>query len=180
VKTPNLKLSDFGGSLGGPIVKDRTIFFGSYEGIRQVVSTSLVAQVPSESFRAQVLSTAPALAPFILAYPHANGPAINTNSAIYDSPAGTTQMEDSFMARVQHIFNERNNVFARYNVDRANVTAPSGLLQDKAVTTTTPMNATVQHIHVFSGTMVNQAALGFNRAGSLATIDSIRSKPVLN
>src|SRR6202043_1936602 len=37
-KTPNLKLNDFGGSLGGPVFKDRTFFFGSYEGLRQVVS----------------------------------------------------------------------------------------------------------------------------------------------
>ena len=34
--TPELRLNQFGGTLGGPIVKDRTFFFGNYEGFRQV------------------------------------------------------------------------------------------------------------------------------------------------
>src|SRR5262249_8364611 len=32
---PPLKRNQFGGYLGGPIAKDRTFFFGSYEGLRQ-------------------------------------------------------------------------------------------------------------------------------------------------
>jgi hypothetical protein len=76
------------------------------------------------------------------------------------------------MGRVQHIFGERDNLFVRYNLDHANITAPSGVLRDTAVTTENPMNATVQYIHVFSPTLVNQFALGFNRAGSVATINS--------
>jgi len=171
-KTPNLKLNDFGASLGGPIVRDRTFFFWSYEGLRQIVSTSLVAHVPSEAFRAQVLAQAPVLTPFIMAYPHANGALVDANTAVYDSPAGTRQSEDSYLARIQHTFNEKNNMFARYSVDHANITAPSGSLRDTTAINESPMNATVQYVHVFSDTLVNQAALGFNRAGNVTDINS--------
>jgi hypothetical protein len=48
-KTPPLKLNDFGASLGGPIIKDKTFFFGVYEGIRQTVAANLIAVVPTDN-----------------------------------------------------------------------------------------------------------------------------------
>jgi len=169
LKTPNLKLNDFGASFGGPILKNRTFFFGSYEGLRQTVSTYLVAKVPSEALRAQVLATSPALAPFLNAYPHGNGAVIDSNSVFYDAPAGTVQTEDSYLIRGQHTFNDKNNIVARYRIDRANINAPSGALRDRSLTDTSPMNATVQYVHVFTPTLLNEASLGFNRAASLGT-----------
>ena len=166
--TPPLKLNDFGASLGGPIFKDRTFFFGSYEGIRQNVAADLVATVPSDAFRAAVLTSSPALAPFINAYPHGNGAAIDANRVNYTSPTGTRQTEDSYLVRVQHSFNEKNNAFFRYNIDHANITGPSGALRDQSITDTSPMNATVQYVHIFTPTLVNEAILGFNRAWSVA------------
>lgn len=168
-KTPPLKLNDFGTSLGGPIRKNKAFFFGSYEGIRQNVSANLQGKVPSEAYRAQVIATSPALAPFINAYPHSNGAAIDANSAFYSSPTATKQTEDSYLARGQHIFNEKNNMFVRYNIDHANITGPSGALRDQSITNTSPMNATIQYTHVFSPTLINEASLGFNRAWSVGT-----------
>ena len=167
LNTPNLKYNDFGASLGGPIRRDRTFFFGSYEGIRQVVATYLEAKVPSDAYRAQVLATSPALAPFLNAYPHADGAAIDANTAFYDAPGGTQQTEDSYLIRGQHLFNDRNNLVLRYRIDQANITAPSGVLRDTSTTDTAPMNATVQYVHVFGPTVLNEASLGFNRLRSL-------------
>ena len=50
---PDFKQNQFGGTFGGPIKKDRTFFFSSYEGrrIRQGISSDAVA-VPSDAFRA--------------------------------------------------------------------------------------------------------------------------------
>lgn len=169
LKTPNLKYNDFGASLGGPFRKNRSFFFGSYEGIRQVVATYLEAKVPSDAYRAQVLATSPALAPFLNAYPHANGTAIDANTAFYDAPGGTQQTEDSYLIRGQHIFNDKNSLVLRYRIDQANITAPSGALRDRSITDTAPMNATVQYIHVFTPTILNEASLGFNRLWSVGS-----------
>jgi len=63
--------NDFGGFLGGPIWKDKTFFFVSYEGARLQLPNTQVIQVPSVFARMQASST---LAPFLSAYPQPNGP----------------------------------------------------------------------------------------------------------
>lgn len=129
----------------------------------------MIAVVPTDSYRAAVLATSPVLAPFLNAYPHGNGAALDANRINYSSPTSTTQTEDSYLFRVQHVFNEKNNIFVRYNIDHANITGPSGALRDLSITNTSPMNATVQYIHVFTPTLLNEVAIGFNRQWSVAS-----------
>ena len=47
------RLNQFGGNIGGPIVKNRTFFFANYEGLRQRVSQTFRNDVPSAAFRAR-------------------------------------------------------------------------------------------------------------------------------
>src|SRR5437773_7174356 len=50
---PPLSRNQFGGYLGGPIAKDKTFFFGSYEGLRQDRGLTTIATVPSRATRAR-------------------------------------------------------------------------------------------------------------------------------
>src|SRR5690348_12766054 len=63
--------NDFGGVFGGPIWKDKSFFFFSYEGARLRLPQTVVTQVPSKDARTSAPS---ALAPYLNAYPQPNGP----------------------------------------------------------------------------------------------------------
>src|SRR5919198_3198348 len=65
---PPLKRNQFGGNFGGPIVKDRTFFFASYEGLRQDRGGTTIATVPSRATRARA-DISPITRPYLLLYP---------------------------------------------------------------------------------------------------------------
>ena len=50
-KKQELELNQFGGSVGGPLAKNRSFFFASYEGLRQTTGLSFTEAVPSETAR---------------------------------------------------------------------------------------------------------------------------------
>lgn len=110
---PEERHNDFGGFLGGPMWRDRTFFFLSYEGARLRLPQTQVIQVPSETSRA---SASPGLSPFLAAYPKPNGPV---------SPAGFTAQFtgaysnkgslDATSLRVDHVVNHALSLFVRYN-----------------------------------------------------------------
>jgi hypothetical protein len=52
VPVPPLRQNQFGGALGGPLVKDRSFFFASYEGLRMNRSLTRTFSVPSDATRA--------------------------------------------------------------------------------------------------------------------------------
>src|SRR6201987_5537923 len=66
---PPFRLGQYGVTVGGPIVKDKTFFFLSYEGLRQYQSTTQQFLVPSPAFQQQVLTTSPQMCTIMQGYP---------------------------------------------------------------------------------------------------------------
>jgi hypothetical protein len=56
---PKVRFNQFGGSLGGPIVRNRVFFFGAYEGYREQAGIEVSGTVPTEITRNQVLAAQP-------------------------------------------------------------------------------------------------------------------------
>ena len=58
-KKQELTLDQFGGSIGGPLARDRTFFFGSFEGLRQKTGLTFTEAVPSDEARRRILAGEP-------------------------------------------------------------------------------------------------------------------------
>ncbi|HEX8145466.1 MAG TPA: TonB-dependent receptor [Pyrinomonadaceae bacterium] len=112
LQRPSIRQNDFGGVLGGPLVKDRAFFFFSYEGLRLRQPQVAVTEVPSMSAR----SSAPVeLRPFLDAFPLPNG-AVKSNglaefAASYSDPSGL----NAASLRIDLVKSEALTLFGRYN-----------------------------------------------------------------
>src|SRR5215469_2301409 len=120
---PELRQNDFGGVLGGPVIKDKLFFFGSYEGLRirqpQIANT----YVPTLATRQSAPS---AVQPLLDAFPQPTG------GNCRNCPAGTAAFAagysdpsslDSYSGRVDYLLSRRVNLFGRYS------DAPSSIVQ---------------------------------------------------
>jgi len=110
---PAERQNDFGGTLGGPILKNKTFFFFSYEGLRLRLPETTLSNVPD--LGARQIAT-PALAPYLNAYPIPNGTDNTTTgvaqfNASYVNPATL----DAYSLRVDHKLGDRWSLFGRYN-----------------------------------------------------------------
>jgi hypothetical protein len=105
--------NDFGGFLGGPIWRNRTFFFFSYEGARLDLPQTSVIEVPSDSARN---GADPAIAPFLNAYPQPNGP-VSTDPAIaqFTGSYANRATLNATSLRIDHVVNGAVTIFARYN-----------------------------------------------------------------
>ena len=101
---PPFRMGQYGMTVGGPIKKNKTFFFLSYEGLRQLQSTTQQFTIPSGvccsdlpggaglSFQQLVLNTSPQMCGIMQAYPwRASVGAINGCSARFVYPDGAFQ-----------------------------------------------------------------------------------------
>ncbi len=117
--------NDFGGTFSGPIVKDRTFFFFSYEGLRLRLPQTALTTVPDLSARE---NADPTVQPYLNAYPLPNGsddPA--TGIAQFNSSYANPATLDAYSLRLDHNLPHGLRLFARYN------DSPSSLTERQSV-----------------------------------------------
>jgi len=119
---PEERQNDFGGTFSGPILKERTFFFFSYEGLRLRLPQVGESLVPDLNARQTAI---PAMQPYLNAFPL---PSPNTlddvanGIAHFNASYSNASSLDAYSLRVDHKLNEKLTLFGRYNFSPSSAT----------------------------------------------------------
>lgn len=174
-RLPPFRRNNFGGSFGGPIIKDKAFFFGTFEALRErkgaTIATNTLGAGCHGAAGATITNTAcpqlgstksvtinPLIAPIVEQYPAPNLPN-NLLSYPYSQPTTVNhgQVRGDFNISVKDTMN------ARYTIDDGETIAPMPYPQFTAPMVSRNQYFTVAEGHVFSPLAVNSVKFSVSR-----------------
>jgi hypothetical protein len=197
-RSPQYQRNDFGGAFGGPIRKDKTFFWGVYEGLRQakgnpVITKSIPANCVLNGTRTVAqgnpngadfrVTPADCGNPSGMSAPITVNAAIRPLLALYD-PADSNYTQNSHESvnygqmRVDHNFSKDDSLFARYTIEDAIDFVPgpgfgASVYGFKEFQNSEPSRSqfiTLSESHIFSPALLNTARISFSRTNILANL----------
>src|SRR5262245_19663681 len=163
-----LRMNQYGGSIGGPIVKDKIFFFGSYEGYRLRNGVNLIEAAPSEFAKTKA---DPAVAPIVsqmIDMFHSPQAFILPNASadplfsIYQLPANNVVNEDSFGVRFDFKLNNSQSLYTRFFRDLGENIQPQSVSGRQLQVRTWPQNGVIALQSTLSASTINEVKFGYN------------------
>jgi len=171
----SFKKNQFGGALGGPIIKNRTFFFADYEGVRQSkgIATRLSA-VPSPEFHNDP-TVDPAVHRYLALYP--TPPSCGGADACpFVHIAQQVVTENFVTTRVDHKFSDKDGLFGTYLFDKTPYSSPDSFSNVELNTLSSRQIVAVEETHSFTSNFVNAVRFGYNHE----SVDNNASVKALN
>jgi uncharacterized lipoprotein YmbA len=164
-KSP-LRQHQFGGSMGGPIARDRAFFFGSFESYRLKAGVNFVEAVPSDIAAARAV---PAVAPLIAGFRSRDavllpGASSNPDFDIVQLQGLQDVEENAYSARFDFHLNDSWSTYVRVFHDQGVSTQPEGVSGRSVRITDNPSNAVWQLQGLLASNTLNEFKLGYNAA----------------
>lgn len=163
---PEFLRNVFGGSVGGPIKKDKIFLFGNYEGFRQNLGLSDVTLVPDTASRTSAVAS---VQPLLVLWPVANGPELLTSTG---GPSGIAKAfsnpvqnirEDFGTSRYDQIFSNQDSFSGIYTADDSQAHSPTNNPFTLVDISLREQVVSVSETHIFSSNLLNKATFGFSR-----------------
>src|SRR5262245_23625668 len=165
---PEFRRNQFGAAVGGPIIRNKTFFFGSYEGLREFKGVTAVSFVPDNNARQGILPTGkvavdPRAVPLINLFPQPNGAVFGDGTAQFFGVTPRVSNGDFFTVKVDHQLSASDSLSLRYLVDDSDFVItrffPNFINQSFNRKTL----ATIEERKFIGSKIVNEARFGFNR-----------------
>lgn len=187
-----LTLDQFGGSIGGPIIKNKFFFFGSYEQYRGRFGLNFIEAAPSLSLAqagalipGTTTAVNPAIQPFLQSFRSPNATVLSGASAtngfdILQLQADEKTDEKSFAARFDYQINQTDKLYLRFFRDQGKDIAPEGVSGRVVTIEAVPQNAVFGYQAFLNntGSLINEMKIGYNGArtrinGSAPTVNGL-------
>lgn len=163
-RKPAYRLNQFGGNLGGPVVRDKLFFFGNFEAIRQRSGKTQSVFVPTAEFRT-TLPTAVRPAVDMLPIPTGAVSPSDPRLAAYARSVSDPLTENTGSVKVDYYVNTNDRLSFRYNGNKNLTQTYFGVAQGQLQTARGFLQlAKLTHTHTFSPRFVLESGLAFNRA----------------
>jgi len=177
--------NQFGGSLGGPIIKDKTFFFFAYEGQREIVGFPALATVPSQADLATAIAdnggvVNPIIQNILNTKPWGTLPATNESEEIN---APSTNRLDSLITKIDQHIGKDDLLTGRYYFGDSAQSAPLAIAGGNVLpgfNTVVPTRVQVVSLsftHVFSPAFLAEFRLGWNRFAETFSAQDISISP---
>ena len=183
---PGFKRNQFGGTLGGPIVRNRTFFFLNYEGLRQSLSQTQIAFVPNQNAINGIINGAPLpvcgganvppcfnaalIDPILALYPAETpslgsalgiDPATGVGAAAFTDKQPTRQ--DFGVANFTHAIDAKNQIQVRYQIVDATASQAFNLPNFQFHRADRDQNTMLKWTSTISSSLVNTASVSLLR-----------------
>ncbi len=157
-----LRYNQFGGSLGGPIRKNKTFFFYSFERLDEIDPTAATAIVPTAAQRATV--TDPLALNLLAYYPLPTRPSAAAGTTNYVGNVPASVKDYTNLIRVDHTISDSDRIFGRY-INYTGTTVTAGALPTTGGNTNRPVQQNIQasEVHTFSATFFSELRVGYSR-----------------
>jgi outer membrane receptor protein involved in Fe transport len=164
--------NQFGGTIGGPIVKNRTFFFVDYEGNRQAKGIANVNFVPSADARNGMIHDSngnpitvtvdPSVLKYLALFPLAN-PSNCGNDVCQSTFSAQQVVSENFVTtRIDHKFSDKDSVFGTYLFDKSPYNSPDSMGNVQLDTLSSRQIVAVEETHSFSPNLLNAVRFGYN------------------
>lgn len=189
-RLPPFIRNEFGFTNGGPVIlpgiyngRDRTFYFGQYQGFREILGTTQVLAVPTEDERRGINTTAfpgdtlsvpvsSLIAPVLARYPLPNDTQGPYGPRTYATSSKVTTNTNQFSVRIDHKISEKAQLFARFSLNNVDgpLTNPNQTAIDPSFAVRfldRQRNFALTYTRTLSSHLVSESTFGFLRSTPL-------------